>query len=389
MRKRIRQGLAGCLIAALLLAAVPAGSVQAGTLEDSIKEKQEAISQAEQEKKKLQSSISNIKAMVKDLEKSKSDLETYVKELDGKLADIGAKIDELQKQIAQKKEEIAQAKADLEKAQEVADQQYTDMKKRLRFLYQNSKGSGYLELLVSAESFADMLNQAEYVEQLSAYDSQKLEEYRQSVEYMKLCKQTLEEEEEVLASAQASLEQEQKAVDTLIGEKEQQIQAFQGDINNKEAALKEYEAVAADKAKLAEQNRIKYDGGMFQMPCPGYKRVSSDYGTRMHPTLGVQKFHNGVDFAAASGTPILAAYSGNVVAASYNSSMGNYVMIDHGDGLYTIYMHASKLYVSSGQSVSKGDQIAAVGSTGRSTGPHLHFSVRLNGNYVSPWGYLK
>ena len=109
----------------------------------------------------------------------------------------------------------------------------------------------------------------------------------------------------------------------------------------------------------------------------------------MHPTLGVQKFHNGVDFAAASGTPILAAYSGNVVAASYNSSMGNYVMIDHGDGLYTIYMHASKLYVSSGQSVSKGDQIAAVGSTGRSTGPHLHFSVRLNGNYVSPWGYLK
>lgn len=278
------------------------------------------------------------------------------------------------------------------------------MKKRLRFLYQNSKGSGYLELLVSAGSFADMLNQAEYVEQLSSYDSQKLEEYRQSVEYMKLCKQTLEEEEAVLASAQASLEQEQKAVDALIGEKEQQIQVFQGDINNKEAALKEYEAdvaeqnatiaalekaVAADKAKLAEQNRIKYDGGMFQMPCPGYKRVSSDYGTRMHPTLGVQKFHNGVDFAAASGTPILAAYSGNVVAASYNSSMGNYVMIDHGDGLYTIYMHASKLYVSSGQAVSKGDQIAAVGSTGRSTGPHLHFSVRLNGSYVSPWGYLK
>ena len=90
-----------------------------------------------------------------------------------------------------------------------------------------------------------------------------------------------------------------------------------------------------------------------------------------------------------SGTAILAAYSGNVVAASYNSSMGNYVMIDHGDGLYTIYMHASKLYVSTGQSVSKGETIAAVGSTGRSTGPHLHFSVRSNGSYVSPWNYLK
>ena len=92
--------------------------------------------------------------------------------------------------------------------------------------------------------------------------------------------------------------------------------------------------------------------------------------------------------AAASGSPILAAYDGTVVAAAYSSSMGNYVMIDHGDGLYTIYMHASALYVSSGQSVTAGEQIAAVGSTGNSTGPHLHFSVRLNGAYVSPWNYL-
>ena len=102
----------------------------------------------------------------------------------------------------------------------------------------------------------------------------------------------------------------------------------------------------------------------------------------------MNKFHNGVDFAANSGTPIMAAYDGTVVGAAYNSSMGNYVMIDHGDGLFTIYMHASELYVSSGQSVSKGETIAAVGSTGRSTGPHLHFSVRLNGEYVNPWNYL-
>ena len=83
------------------------------------------------------------------------------------------------------------------------------------------------------------------------------------------------------------------------------------------------------------------------------------------------------------------AHGGTVVGAAYNSSMGNYVMINHGDGLYTIYMHASALYVSQGQTVSKGEQIAAVGSTGRSTGPHLHFSVRVNGEYVNPWNYLK
>ena len=125
------------------------------------------------------------------------------------------------------------------------------------------------------------------------------------------------------------------------------------------------------------------------MPCPNYTRISDDYGNRMHPILNVEKFHNGVDFAAPSGSPILAAYDGDVVAAGYSSSMGNYIMIDHGDSLYTIYMHASALYVSTGQSVGKGDKIAAVGSTGRSTGPHLHFGVRLNGNYVSPWKYLK
>ena len=221
---------------------------------------------------------------------------------------------------------------------------------------------------------------------------------------MELCRQTLEEEEEVLHQAEESLQKEQQSVNTLISEKEKQIVAYEGDISNQEAAIAEYEAqiaaedaeiaalekaVEADKAKLEEENKVKYDGGMFQMPCPSYTRISDDYGSRMHPILKVEKFHNGVDFAAPSGSPILAAYDGRVVAATYNSSMGNYVMIDHGDGLYTIYMHASKLYVSSGQTVTKGEQIAAVGSTGRSTGPHLHFSVRLNGSYVSPWNYLQ
>lgn len=134
---------------------------------------------------------------------------------------------------------------------------------------------------------------------------------------------------------------------------------------------------------------LTYDGGTFAWPCPAYTRISSEYGTRMHPTLGVEKFHNGVDLAAPAGSDILAAYKGTVIGAGYNSSMGNYVMIDHGSELYTIYMHASALYVKSGQNVSKGDVIAAVGTTGRSTGNHLHFGVRLNGSYVNPMNYIK
>ena len=134
---------------------------------------------------------------------------------------------------------------------------------------------------------------------------------------------------------------------------------------------------------------LEYDGGAFHWPAPSYIAITSEFGWRSDPFTGYKAYHNGVDMAAAKGTPIVAAYDGIVVDAGYNGSMGNYVIMDHGTGLYTIYMHASKLYVSADDVVAGGETIAAVGSTGRSTGPHLHFSVRLNGLYVSPWDYLK
>jgi len=226
-------------------------------------------------------------------------------------------------------------------------------------------------------------------------------QYQQTVDYTTACKEKLEAEEAVLEETRQAAEDEKKAVEELIAQKEQEIAAYQSDINNKEAAIKSYEndlavfnsviselekAVAAERAKL-NVNR-SYDGGMFCWPAPSFTRVSSEYGYRTHPILGVQKFHNGVDLAAPGGSDILAAYDGAVVAAAYNSSMGNYVMIDHGGDLYTIYMHASKLLVSAGQNVSKGQRIALVGTTGSSTGNHLHFTVRLNGQYVSPWNYI-
>jgi murein DD-endopeptidase MepM/ murein hydrolase activator NlpD len=196
-------------------------------------------------------------------------------------------------------------------------------------------------------------------------------------------------------------EDEKKATEELIRTKKQEIEAYQADIANKAATLQEYEAelasrdaiiaeieraVAAEQSKLAQAR--SYDGGAFCWPAPSYTRVSSEYGYRVHPIYGTQKFHSGVDLAAPGGSDILAAYNGTVVGAAYNSSMGNYVIIDHGGGLMTIYMHASRLLVSSGQEVSRGQRIALVGTTGNSTGNHLHFSVKVNGSYVSPWGYI-
>ncbi len=379
-------------------------TVQAVTSE-SIREKEREIEKAKEEVSGLKSSLTDVEKLKKELEQSKNDLTAFVRQLDGQLADIQDKIAQYNTMITDKEQEIEEIMRDLDEAQARQERQYAAMKKRIQFMYERSD-SFYLETLFGSNSIAGIVNRADYIEALSRYDRDKLDEYVATRKYVELCKEELETEKQLLDEAKLAVEQEEANVNTLIGEKEAQIVSVSGDIANKEAAIKEYEdmiaqenaeiaalekAVAEEKARLEAENaqaRI-YNGGLFAWPCPGYKRISDEYGNRMHPILGVEKFHNGLDMAASSGTPILAAYDGDVVAADYSSSMGNYIMINHGSGLYTIYMHCSALYVSKGQTVYKGQNIAAVGSTGRSTGPHLHFSVRLNGNYVSPWNYLK
>lgn len=369
---------------------------------ESIKEKEAEINRAKKEKNALQNGLTDIKAVKKELENAKADLAGYVEELDVNLTAIQNKINDLKIKISEKEDEIDQKTVELDEALEEQRKQYEAMKTRIKFMYERGD-TLYMELLLDSGSFGDMLNKAEYIEKLSAYDRRMLDEYVAYAEYVALCREELEEEKDLLNEAKASVEEEEASLNELIAEKEQEIYKMSSDIKDKDAAIREYEseiavqndtiktleaAVAEERKRLAEEQARKYDGGIFTWPAPSYTRISDEYGNRMHPTLGVERFHNGIDMAAPGGSAILAAYDGKVVAADYNSSMGNYIMIDHGDSLYTIYMHASALYVSKGTEVSKGQQIAAVGSTGRSTGNHLHFSVRLNGSYVNPRSYL-
>ena len=394
-----------CLLLCAVMIFAYSRPAQAALTNDSIREKEAEIKAAKEEVSGLKSRKTDIERLKKELEQSKNDLTTYVAQLDGQLSGIQEKIAQYNTMITEKEEEIEVTAAELEEAIRIQEEQYAAMKKRIKFMYEKGD-TFYLELLFTAGGFADMTNKADYIESLSRYDRNKLEEYVATKELVQLCKEELEAEKEVLAEAKTAVEEEEANVSALINQKEQQIKTVTSDISTKEAAIKEYEAMIAqenaeiaalEKAVAEERARLEaenaqarvYNGGMFAWPCPGYKRISDDYGNRMHPILGVQKFHNGLDMAAAGGTAILAAYDGDVVGAAYNNSMGNYIMIDHGSGLYTIYMHCSALYVSKGQTVTKGQKIAAVGSTGRSTGNHLHFSVRLNGNYVNPWNYLK
>lgn len=373
-------------------------------LKESIEQKKKEIEAAQGQKKELQSGLTDVKSVIASLEKTKSDLAAYVSELDVTLTAIQTKIMELTELISQKEIEITQTKAELDEAIATEQRQYESMKKRIKNMYERGD-SFYFETVFSAKSFGDMINRADYVERLTSADKRLLDQFKTTREYVETCKRQLEAEQELLEEAKVEVEAEQASLQTLIAEKKQQISVYEADISNQEQLVKAYEAemkarddeikaleadVKAQQEALEKAGRKNsYDGGVFAWPAPSYTRISDEYGMReIHPIYKTQKFHNGIDMAAPGGSPILAAYDGTVVAASYSSSMGNYIMIDHGDNLYTIYMHASALYVQSGQQVSRGEKIAAVGTTGNSTGNHLHFGVRLNGEYVNPRNYL-
>ncbi len=400
-RKRILSVL--LLFSLLVMGMSNAVSVNAAVTKESIRQKENQIADAKKERESMKSSLTDLQSLKKSLETEKSNLDAYITKLDNSLTEIQDKIDDLEAKIEEKEKKIEETTKELEEAVATQELQYESMKKRIRFMYEKGD-TMYLQLLVESGSFGEMLNKAEYIEELSAYDRMKLDEYIQHTELVDATKTALEEEKKTLDEAKADQLIEQENMQNLLAQKNTEVNKISANIADKESAIKEYEAqiaaenatiaalekaVEAEKAELAAQNARKYDGGMFAFPCPSYTRVSDDYGMRMHPTLGIKKMHNGVDLAAPSGSAILAAYNGKVVAAAYNSTMGNYIMIDHGSGLYTIYMHASSLSVSTGAEVTKGQRIGSVGSTGRSTGPHLHFGVRSGGNYVSPWNYLK
>ena len=404
MKRKGSRWICSLLLVVLAVLTITDRAYASPEIEESIKQKQEAIKQAEEDKKKMQSGLTDIKKIVSSLQTEKSDIEAYVTKLDANLDDIQQKIDELKEMITEKEEQIETTTKELDAAQKKEKEQYEDMKARIKFLYEKGD-TFYLELLFDANGYTDFINKADYINKLSSYDQNMLTEYKENCQLIEACREELEAEQDVLTEAKKKVDAEQLNLEGLIATKEQEINKYEGDISNKQQAIKEYEAdiaaqtatiqaleqaVAEEKRKLEAENQtaITYDGGMFKWPAPSYTRISDDYGTRIHPILGVTQFHNGVDMAAPGGSPILAAYDGEVVSAAYNSSMGNYIMINHGDGLYTIYMHASALYVSTGSTVARGDKIAAVGSTGRSTGNHLHFSVRQNGSYVSPWNFL-
>ena len=336
------------------------------------------------------------------LEYNKDASEPEKEQLVAKLNDIIADMNETQEKLTDKEAEIQAAEDELVQARVNENNQYESMKMRIKFMYEGGN-TQFLEVLLESESIGDLLNKAEYVSQLSAYDRDMLTEFQNTVKEVEEKEAALQKEYEELNELQDQLADQQDEVQSLIDSKEAQIEEIQKQISDnaetlerlkKEAEeakrLREEQARAAQAAagssySAATSGNVVSGNGYFTHPCPGMTYQSSYFGEiREFETGG----HKGNDYAAPVGTPTYAAAAGTVIIAGWSNSAGNWVVINHGNGLVTKYMHHSSLCVSAGQHVEKGQQIGYVGSTGQSTGPHLHFQVELNGVAVSPDSYM-
>ena len=395
----------GLLTSALLTMASAAGSSQLKKELDALKnEAQEIINRGIALQKQIDENTAKTQTTI-----------TQKSNIDQQMSVTEAEIQNANAQIQQYSLLIAEKQAELETAQKEQEEMNRKYRARLRAMEETGSVS-YWSILFKANSFSDLLSRIDSIREVAESDQRMLEELEQ------IADQIAEDRAEMEAELTA-----QEEVKTLLAEKEQTLltQRQEADqllkqlkaetdklteeyLANEEAeaaaraeAMKkqaEYEAQLSKEqaAALAQQNKnnIAGTGSMvggssgFTKPLGIGLTVTSAYGWRTHPTMGDRRFHTGVDFAAPQGSPIYAIASGTVTSAYYNTANGYMVSIAHGNGYGSLYAHMTHYVVSAGDSVSQGQVIGYVGSTGWSTGPHLHFEIHVNGSSVNPMGYL-
>ena len=326
-------------------------------------------------------------------EKQKAVLAEY-NAIDKQINDTETEIDIIEKQIKQTKEDITLKEEELRQAEEDYIKYEELFLTRARVMYENSTIK-YIEILFGAKDFSDFLSKLEMISQLMEYDKgilKKLDDTKKKITEAK------EELENILVRQEenaVNLEERKASLDSTLLQKQKLLQEATADAEKYKAI---YEAAEAAEAAMIRQNSnafaysanpVKYTGGRFAWPVPGSQRITSYYGYRIHPVYKTKKFHTGIDIGAGYGLDIVAGGDGVVTMATTNGGYGKCVIINHGSGITTLYGHCSTLLVSVGDKVAKGQIIAKVGSTGVSTGPHLHFEVRVNGSTTDPLQYLK
>jgi murein DD-endopeptidase MepM/ murein hydrolase activator NlpD len=355
--------------------------------------------EARQKKAELESKKKQAKANIKKYESSINKLFSNIQKLDTKLDKLGRRMNKLTTKLNNKRADLKQTRIDLKAAKKREKSQYENMKVRIKYMYENGN-EAYLTALFHANSFGDIMNQKEYVDQVAEYDATMYQRYKDTRKEIQKNEKKLKKEVKEVAELKSTVEAERSTVQATMKRKTDKMARYQNHVAKSQALISSYnkaikaEERAIKRAEAAAQNNttssnFTYTGGKLLWPCPASSTITSPFGWRIHPVNGGGRMHEGVDIAVATGNNILAAESGVVTISQYSSSAGNYIMIDHGGGLSTVYMHNSSLLVSVGEQVTRGQVIAYSGSTGWSTGPHLHFAVRLNGQYVNPMPYVQ
>lgn len=345
------------------------------------------INEMQKEKQKLQNQQDEAVAEEKALEEKVSQLSASMKEAEQKL-------DQKRAEIEATEQELIMAKID-------EGEQYQSMKLRIRYMYENGNVN-LMEIFLESEGLADFFHKAEYIKQMSEYDREKLDEFQQTVKSVEEKELALQAEYDELEVLQNSLTAQRKEAESLLASKSSELKKIQADLS----AIKKQIQDAEDEEKKQQEPQdtsgsasgsgssstakppVVSGNGYFTHPCPGMSYQSSYFG-EIRYGIGDDRPHKGHDYAAPAGTPIYAAAAGTVIIAGYSASAGNWVVISHGNGLVTKYMHMYQTpLVRAGDTVVKGQHIGGVGTTGQSTGNHLHFQVEVDGVAVNPSIYM-
>lgn len=399
-----------CIILAFLMMVTLVVSV-IGSLGALAAGGQDQIDALEQQKSELQSQQASIQTNIDDLIAQQADVIDQKAAMDEKNELARQEIELINEQIDVYTGLIQDKAEELEKAEAAEQAQYELYRKRVRAMEEEGSYT-YLDILFQCRSLSDVLSAIDMIGEIMDSDKRLFEEYKAARETTEQVKAEYEATLAQLGDKQETLEAEKAELEEQIAAAVEVINQLQDDID---AAKAEYAKAAAAEAAAqasinaiiaqmqaeeeaarqeAAQNNQQYTGtgstatGTYIWPCPSSTYVTSAFGMRDHPLFGDERPHSGIDIAGSAGSEVLAADSGTVAVATYSSSYGNYVTIYHSNGDYTLYAHMSSLAVSAGQSVTQGDVIGYVGSTGWATGPHLHFEIRVNGSTVDPLSYF-
>lgn len=412
--KSLQIGAAGFLLALLLMAilSVTAG-VPKAALAVSSSELSERLSNVRSELEQIRANLEkaenakkaaegDIAALDKNIDAAEEDLSTAEaahQEAARELAALEDELDEVTIDLAQKHYELAETEFDLQEHQEIYNNRVVDV-------YKSGGSVGYLAVVLDSSSFGEMVGRVDLLSAIVGQDNDilagikilktRVQEQRTALEAERARVAALEEDQAAVTEELRLAEEEcQAALDELEAAraaKAQVLAAAQKELTawnaQEDALLAESERVTEllRKAKAAEAQVAQAGKGVLAWPVLG--EVTSGFGYRIHPIFKVRKLHTGIDIDADTGDSIKAAATGTVVSAGWKGGYGKCIIISHDDGLATLYGHASQILVSVGEKVERGEVIGKVGSTGYSTGPHLHFEVRVNGTPVDPLGYL-